>query len=40
MGLVVDSAGMATELSVDPQSGWFERAAVRIGTWLPIEWLL
>ena len=24
----------------NPQTGWFERAAVRVGTWLPIDWLL
>ena len=24
----------------DPGSGWFERAIVRMGSWLPIEWML
>jgi putative cardiolipin synthase len=24
----------------DPGSDWFERALIRIGTWLPIDWLL
>jgi len=24
----------------DPDSGWFDRVVVRIGSWLPIEWML
>ena len=24
----------------DPDTGWFERAIVRMGSWLPIEWML
>jgi len=26
--------------NADPGSGWLKRAFIRIGTWLPIEWLL
>ena len=32
--------GTGKVYDTDPGSGWFERAIVRIGTWLPIEWLL
>jgi putative cardiolipin synthase len=73
MGLVIESATMATQLSAafdraypssayrvtlaedgglrwedgsgkvydtDPQSTWYRRAIVHIGSWLPIDWLL
>jgi hypothetical protein len=31
---------MGKVYDADPDSGWFERALVRIGSWLPIEWML
>ena len=73
MGLVIESATMATQLSAafdraypssayrvtlaedgglrwedgsgkvydtDPQSTWYRRAIIHIGSWLPIDWLL
>jgi len=24
----------------DPDSAWVDRAVIRMGTWLPIDWLL
>jgi putative cardiolipin synthase len=32
--------GTGKVYDTDPGSGWFERAIIRIGTWLPIDWLL
>ncbi|HET7525452.1 MAG TPA: phospholipase D family protein [Burkholderiaceae bacterium] len=32
--------GTGAVYHTDPGTGWFERAVVRIGSWLPIEWLL
>ena len=32
--------GSGKVYDADPGSGWLERAFIRIGTWLPIEWLL
>lgn len=32
--------GSGKVYDTDPDSGWFERAIVLIGSWLPIEWML
>jgi putative cardiolipin synthase len=32
--------GTGKVYDTDPDSGWFERAVVRIGSWLPLDWLL
>ena len=32
--------GTGKVYNTDPGSRWFERAIIRIGTWLPIDWLL
>ncbi|HUP09498.1 MAG TPA: phospholipase D family protein [Caldimonas sp.] len=32
--------GSGKVYDTDPDSGWFERMLVRIGSWLPIDWLL
>ena len=32
--------GTGKVYDIDPDSAWFDRAAVRMGTWLPIDWLL
>jgi putative cardiolipin synthase len=32
--------GDGTLYETDPQTSWFDRTFVRIGSWLPIEWLL
>jgi putative cardiolipin synthase len=32
--------GTGKVYNTDPDSGWFERMLVRIGSWLPIEWML
>jgi putative cardiolipin synthase len=32
--------GTGKVYNTDPGTGWFDRAIVRIGSWLPIDWLL
>ena len=32
--------GTSKVYDTDPDSGWFERMLVRIGSWLPIDWML
>jgi putative cardiolipin synthase len=32
--------GTGKMFDVDPETGWWRRALVAIGSWLPIEWLL
>jgi len=32
--------GTGKVYGTDPDTGWFERMLVRIGSWLPIEWML
>ena len=32
--------GSGKTYDVDPDSGWFDRAMVEIGSWLPIDWML
>jgi putative cardiolipin synthase len=32
--------GTGKVYDTDPDSGWFERMLVRIGSWLPIDWML
>ena len=32
--------GTGKVYDTDPGSGWFARVLVRIGSWLPIEWML
>ena len=39
-GNVMWEDGSGKVYDTDPGSGWFERAIVRIGSWLPIDWLL
>jgi putative cardiolipin synthase len=34
------SDGTGKVYDVDPETGWWRRAVVEIGSWLPIEWLL
>ena len=39
-GYAVWEDGTGKVYNADPDSGWFDRVVVRIGSWLPIEWLL
>jgi putative cardiolipin synthase len=39
-GRVMWEDGTGKVYDTDPGSAWFERAIVRIGSWLPIDWLL
>jgi len=39
-GKTVWEDGTGKVYDTDPESGWFARAIVRFGSWLPIEWML